>query len=125
MKQSKIIRAYKTLSKISQDKLPLSVSHKLWTLSRVLQPHWDFQTEKEAEVIQKYEPTYHEDGTMDFGSEERAKECRAEYEHVVTEIADLDVDLGDFKKVVLHLDDKLDISIGDIEALSDFVDFVE
>lgn len=125
MKQSKIIRAYKTLSKISQDKLPLAVSHKLWTLSRILQPHWDFQTEKEADVFRKYDPKYNEDGTMDFGSEERAKECRAEYEQVVTEIADLDVDLGDFKKVVLHLDDKLDISIGDIEALSDFVEFVE
>jgi len=125
MKQSKIIRAYKTLNKIAQDKLPLPVSHKLWTLTRVLQPHWDFQTEKEAEVFQKYDPKYNEDGSMDFGTEERAKECRKEYEQVVKEIADLDVDLGDFKKIILHLDDNLNISIGDIDALSDFVDFVE
>ena len=125
MKQGKIIRAYKTLNKLSQEKLPLAVSHKLWTLSRVLQPHWDFQTEKEAEVFEKYDPKFNEDGSMDFGSKEKAEECRAEYEKTVKEIAELDVDLGDYKKVVLHLDDKLDISISDIEALSDFVDFVE
>lgn len=125
MKQFKIIRAYKTLNDLAQQKLPLAVSHKLWTLSRVLQPHWDFQQEKEAEVFEKYDPKFNNDGTVDFGSEEKANEFKAEYDKVVAEIADLDVDLGDYKKVILHLDDKLDISIGDIEALSDFVDFVE
>lgn len=125
MKQSTIIRAYKTLNTLSAQKLPLSVSHKLWTLARTLRPHWEFQAEKEAEVFQRYEPKYNDDGSMDFGSDERAKECKAEYEKTVNEIADLDVDLGDYKKIILHLDDKLDLSIGDIEALSDFVDFVE
>ncbi len=125
MKQSKIIRAYKTLNKLAEEKLPLPVSHKLWTLSRVLLPHWDFQMEKEAEVFQKYGPKYNDDGSVDFGSEENAKAFREEYDKLVSELSELDVDLGDFKKVVLHLDDKLDISIGDIEALSDFVDFVE
>ena len=125
MKQFKIIRAYKTLDNLASQKLPLSVSHKLWTLAHTLQPHWDFQTEKEAEVFKKYEPTYDKDGSMNFGTEERAMECKAEYEKTVAEIANLDVDLDDFKKIVLHLDDKIDISIADIEALSDFVDFVE
>ena len=125
MKQFKIIRAYKTLTKLAQEKLPLSVSHKLWTLSRILQPHWDFQTEKEADVFDKYDPKFNADGSMDFGTKENAEAFKAEYEKTVAEIADLDVDLGDFKKIVLHLDDKIDISIGDIDALSDFVDFVE
>ena len=125
MKQSKIIRAYKALTNISQQKLPLSVSYKLWNLSRLLQPQWEFQTDEEAKVIEKYNPVANADGSMNFGSEERAKECKAEYEKTVAEIAELDVDLGDFKKVTLHLDDNIDISIGEIEALSEFVDFVE
>ena len=125
MKQSKIIQAYKALTNLSQQKLPLSVSHKLWTLARTLQPHWEFQTNEEAKVLEKYNPTPCDDGSMDFGSAERARECKAEYEKTVAEIAELDIDLGDFKKITLHLDDKIDISIGEIEALSEFVEFEE
>ncbi len=125
MKQYKIIRAYKTLSELSQQKVPLSVSHKLWTVSRMLKPHWDFQTEKEMEIIKKYNPNVSADGTIDFGNEETAKKCKEEFEKVAAEMADLDVDLGDYKKVVLHFDDKLEMSVEDMDALSEFIDFVE
>ena len=125
MKQAKIIQAYKVLNNISQQKLPLSVSYKLWTIARMLQPQWEFQKSEEAKVIEKYNPVMNDDGSMSLGSEERAKECKAEYEKTVAEIAEMDIDLGEFKKVALHLDDNIDISIVEIEALSEFVDFVE
>ena len=125
MKQSTIIRAFKALNNIYGQKTSLSVSHKLWTLRNLLAPHWDFQTEKEQEVIQKYGPEIAEDGTVKFKSKEDETACMKEYAQTVNEIAELDVDLGDFKKIVLHFDDKLEMSVEDMDALSEFIDFVE
>lgn len=125
MKQVQIIRAYKAISSIEQQKLPLSVSHKLWGLKRILQPHWEFQAEKESEIVNSFNPIPKPDGSIGFESDEVAAKCKAEFDRAVNEIADLDVDLGDFNKIVLHFDDKLDLSVADIDALSEFVDFVE
>ena len=125
MKNAKIISAYKALATIGEQKLPLSVSHKLWTIKKMLEPHWEFQVEKEQEVIQKYKPVIAPDGAVTFKSDEDAKACREEYEKTVNELADLEVELGDYKKVVLHFDDKIDLSVQDIEAFSDFVEFAE
>ena len=125
MKQLNIVRAYKAINSLEQQKLPLSVSHKLWSLKRILQPHWEFQLEKENEVVSSFNPIPKVDGSLGFESDEVAAKCKAEFDRTVNEIADLDVDLGDFNKIVLHFDDKLDLSVADIDALSEFVDFVE
>lgn len=125
MKQSKIIRAYKTLLALSEQKLPLSVSHKLWTLMTKMAPQWEFQSKQEQDLIAKYEPEIAQDGAVKFKSEEEENACKEEYTKLVSELADLDVEWDESKKTQIHLDDKLDISIGDIEALKDFVDFVE
>ena len=125
MKQSKIIRAYKTLLALSEQKLPLSVSHKLWTLMTKMAPQWEFQSKQEQDLIAKYEPEIAQDGAVKFKSEEEENACKEEYTKLVSELADLDVEWDENKKTQIHLDDKLDISIGDIEALKDFVDFVE
>ena len=125
MKQSTIIRAFKALNNIYGQKTSLSVSHKLWTLRQKLAPQWDFQTEKEQEVIQKYEPDIMPDGTVKFKSKEDEMACMKEYAKTVDELSDIDVDMDDYKKIILHLDDKLELSIEDMEALSEFIDFVE
>ena len=125
MKQSKIIRAYKVLESLYNQKTSLAVSHKLWTLRKLLAPQWEFQEEKEKEVFMKYSPEALPDGKLKFKSEEESKACLDEYQKLITELSDLDVDLGEFNKIVLHADDKLDISMEDMDALSEFIDFVE
>ena len=125
MKQYKIIKAYKAINKLYEQKLPLSVSHKLWMLRKALMPTWDFQIEKEQEVIMSFNPDTDQNGGAVFSDPEVAEACKKEYEKVCVELADLDVDLGEFKKIIIHLDDKIEISVEDIEALEDFVDFVE
>lgn len=125
MLQSKIIRAYKAINNLYAQKLPLTISHKLWTLKQKLEPTWEFQIEKEQEIIMSYNPTIDDDGLVSFKSEDDAKNCKIEYENMCKEIADIDVDLGDFKKVPIALDDKVELSIEDIEALEEFVEFVE
>ena len=125
MKQSTIIQAYKTIQELSQQKLPLAVGHKLWTVKRMLEPHWEFQREKEQEVFEKYKPVINEDGSLQFKDKEEGEAFGKEYLEMVNEVADLDVDLGEYKKVLLHFDDKIDMTVDEIAALSEFVDFVE
>ena len=125
MKQAKIIKAYKAINKLYDQQLPLTISHKLWMLRQKLEPTWEFQVDKEQEVIMAYSPVIAQDGAVTFNTQEDSVKCREEYEKVCKEIADIDVDLGDFQKIQIKLDDKLEISIEDIEALEDFVDFAE
>ena len=125
MKQSKVIRAYKSITTLYEQKLPLTISHKLWMLRQKLTPTWEFQNEKEQEVIRKYNPTIGEDGSVSFKDNDEAIKFRDEYLKTCNELADLDVDIDNDKKIVLKLDDKLELSVEDIEALSEFVDFEE
>lgn len=125
MKQSTIIQAYKVLNELYKQKLPLAVGYKLWTLMQKLKPHWDFQSEKERGLLDMYSPQISTDGDLTFESQEAGKKFAAEYNALCSELSDLDVDLGDYKKIVLHLDDNLNLSMEDIAALSEFVDFTE
>ena len=125
MKQSKIIKAYRAINKLYEQKLPLTISHKLWMLRQKLTPTWEFQVDKEQDVIMRFNPIIGENGEVTFNSQEDAMNCKAEYEKTCKEIAELDVDLGDYEKIVLKLDDKLELSVEDIDALSEFIDFTE
>ncbi len=125
MKQIKIIRAYKALNNIYDQKASLAVSHKLWTLRKKLAPQWEFQSEKEQEIIMKYNPEIKLDGSIMFKSKEDEQACMREYSQMISELADIDVDIGELKKIELHSDNKLEMSIEDMDALSDFIEFIE
>ena len=62
MKQSQIIKAYKILDKMNTKVFPIKLVHDLFMLKRALEPHVDFQTEKEQEVYSKYNPVQTENG---------------------------------------------------------------
>lgn len=125
MKQKQIIQACKVLERLYDNKLPLSVSYKLYKLRNMLQEQWEFQQEKESELFKKYDVGVDPDGTLVFESDEAQEEFKKEFTEMINELAELDVDFGDFKKTILHFDDGLDLSMSDIDALSEFVDFVE
>lgn len=125
MKQQTIVRAFNTIQALSTRKLPLSVSHKLWMVMTVLKPHYEFQSQKENEIFDKYQPILKPDGTFEFQSPDAERAFSEEFGALMKEMADLDVDLGDYKKVTLHLDDNIEMSVGDIEALNEFVEFAE
>ena len=91
----------------------------------VLKPHYEFQSQKENEIFDKYQPILKPDGTFEFQSPDAERAFSEEFGALMKEMADLDVDLGDHKKVTLHLDDNIEMSVGDIEALNEFVEFAE
>lgn len=125
MKQSKIIKAYKVLNKLYEENLPLPVSYKLFKLRSQLAPQWDFQSDKERDVFSRYPVHVNENGTLVFENEEDRSAFMEELGTLCGEMAELDADIGEITKLTLSLSSGLNLSMEDIEALQDFVDFEE
>ena len=128
MKQKDIIKAYKVLEQLYRTKLPLSVSWKFYQLMNSLRPRYQFQYEKEMEVFQKYGASIFPDGTIQLQDPEDKGAQEAfvsEYNSTCSELGDLDVDIGEVKKIVIHTDDQLSVSMEDLDALSAFVQVSE
>ena len=123
MKQNVIIQAYKAISKLNENPLSLKTAHALYLVKKMLEPHYEFQLNKEKEIYDKYNPTPLENGDLDFGSPEKAQEFTKEYNDLINEMKDLEVNL-EFVKPSIRLDDDLKLSIEDVEALEPFIDFV-
>ena len=125
MKQSTIIKAYKVLNKLYGEDLPLPVSYKLYKLRNLLAPQWNFQNEKERDVFDKYHPIVNSDGTLHFDNDESRTAFTKEYTELCNTMADLDADIGEVNKFTVKLSDGIKLSMEDIDALQDFIDFEE
>ena len=125
MKQSTIIKAYKVLNKLYGEDLPLPVSYKLYRLRSQLAPQWNFQNEKEREIFTKYSPSINTDGTLSFKDDNERDAFTKEFTELCNTMAELDADIGEVKKFAIKLSDGISLSMEDIEALQDFIDFEE
>ena len=116
MLQSKIVSAYKALTKLSQQDLPIRLAFDLFKIKQLLQPQWDFQIEEETKVTAAAKPL--PDGRLEFQTTEEAETCRKK----LTEIGEMEVEL-EIKKASIPLTAEIRLSVEDIEALKDFVEF--
>ena len=117
MKQSAIIKAYKSICKLSQLDLPIRLAFDLFKVKMVLQPQWDFQIEEETKAASTAKPL--ENGQYEFPTTEGANAFREKMQ----EIGQIEVDMK-FPKVRIPLSiPGLKLSVEDIEALKDFVTF--
>lgn len=120
MKQMKIINAYKAVEPISKDKdLPSDISYIFYRIRKLLQPQWDFQMEREKALFEKYSPKY-ENERLVFESPKEAKEFSEE----MKKLSDIEVDLGDYKKMDFHPTSSVKLSAEDMEKLEDFLNYV-
>lgn len=123
MKQPDIIKAYKTIQKYENERLPMKISYALHKTRVLLQTQWDFQAEREQALIEKYQPEFTKDG-MQFKDEDTAKQFAAEFQKELNEMAELDVDLGSFNKPTVPLSDDVQLTVDDIATLEPFIEFV-
>lgn len=118
MKQSAIIKAYKSICKLGQQDLPIRLAFDLFKIKQMLQPHWDFQVseEEKASAAAKKMP----DGSVTFSTKEEADTFRQR----LKDLGGIDVELK-VKPVRIPLSlPGLMLSMDDIAALEGFVQFL-
>lgn len=125
MKQKDVVKAYHTIEKFEDKDVPLKVSYALFKTKSLIKDQVDFQLKKEREIFEKYKPSALDDGALKFESNEQAQEFAVEFDSKINEVAEMDIDLGEYKKFKIPIDQLVDISVQDIEALEPFIEFVE
>lgn len=117
MKQFKVIKAYKALTKLGQQDLPIKLAFDLFKIKQALQPQWDFQLDEENKLAANAK--VNADGSVTFDSPEAAEAFRQK----LKELSNIDVDLK-VKPVQIPLSiPGLTLSMDDIDALDCFVQF--
>jgi len=117
MKQFKVIKAYKALTKLGQQDLPIKLAFDLFKIKQALQPQWDFQLDEEKKMTDSAK--VNADGSITFESQEAA----AAFRQRLKELSDIDVDLK-VKPVQIPISiPGLTLSMDDVDALDCFVQF--
>ena len=117
MKQFKVIRAYKALTKLGQQDLPIKLAFDLFKIKQTLQPQWDFQVDEENRMTAG--ANVNAEGSVVFESPAEAETFRQR----LKEISAMDVDLK-VKPVPVPISiPGLTLSMDDIDALDCFVQF--
>lgn len=123
MTQGEITVAFKTVSELYKAKgVPYMVSKRLYDLKRRLQPHFEFQREKELDLLEEWD-AINPDGTLRITSE-NVNQINAK----LNEIQNMEVDWQEPPVSILLNDDlaeKLGITGEILEKLEGFVDFEE
>lgn len=120
MKQGKLVSAYKVISDLYQQRLPLPISYKLYKLKATLQKAWDFQVDEERKLVDEFKPTVLEDGRLQFADPDSAQS----FDSHVRDVLDMDSDI-EVTPVILPVIDGLSITPSAIENLEGIVTFTE
>lgn len=124
MKHREIMEAYSVLKGLG-NAMPLSLAYKLYQVMEYLKPQVQFSAEQEQAVFAKYQPEWLPDGGLKFRSEEEGRAFTTEMQKLRREIAEIDVDISDFRKPTISMNDKLSLSPGEMLALSPLINFVD
>ncbi len=119
MTQGRMVKAYKALLEIGQQRLPSTISYKLFKLRRQLQPAWDFQIERETQIFEMYPPVQQEDRKF-FKFE--SPEAKQDFEEAFKELNDMEPEIP-FDPINVPLLPEMRLSGNDLETLEDFVFF--
>lgn len=113
MNQGKVILAIKALDKLKNQQMPLQLSYKVYKLRKELQTHWDWQVEKEMELLERFgEPA-------DNGMVVK-QDSRADFNSALNFISFTEVE-QDWTPIRIPMSTELKISAEDIDALDGFI----
>lgn len=117
MKQFRIIKAYKALTKLGQQDLPIRLAFDLFKIKQALQPQWDFQLDEESKLTANAK--VNADGSVTFDTPEAAEMFRQR----LKDLSDIDVDMKITPARIPLSIPGLTLSMDDIDALDCFVQF--
>lgn len=116
--QFKIVRAYNTIQKIADGKLPLPVSYKLFRLKKSMLPYFEFQLEEEKKALDECAAIADINNNWTFSTDED----KMAFIQRLNEIGSMEVD-AEIETQTIPLSADLELSIADMEALEDFITF--
>ena len=118
MKQAKIIIAYEVSDKLAeQDNLTNEGKWTLFMLRKDLSPSYEFNQTRYVEILNKHKGIINGD-SIKFETPEIA----AEFAKEINDLGEMDTSL-DIKKQELSFNDIPNLTVHDIEALEDFIEF--
>lgn len=123
MKQRDIIQAYHAIQSYKKKenethKASLRCNHAIFKVQKLIEPQVEFQNEREQAILQEFHPK--SDGnTLDFGSNEN----RDAFFDKLNELAEMEIDLGEFEKPTISLDENISLDVDEISALEPFINF--
>lgn len=115
MKQGNYVSAYKAIQNIQTLRMPVDLALAFFRVKKNLQDQWDFQLQEEQKIFSKYHVTQGQNGLqLEDPKKQEAfmKELR--------KLSELEID-GNVEKVSVKIDGRIEMSVEDIEALSEFM----
>jgi hypothetical protein len=117
--QGKIVNAYRTLLRLSEQQLPLPVAYALYKAKKALDPQWQFQLEQEQKMIAECKGVV-DNGSVTFPSDD----ARLEYVKKALELNEMETEI-EVPEIVLPEDSGLSLSMNEIDALDGIVKWGE
>ncbi len=121
MKQGEIIRAYKSLKKLSDQNLPIATACKIHRLIVKIRPVFEFQVEEENKMLNQLNPEVKGNGNIEFESVEDAQLFKSR----MNELSDLEVEDIEITPVSIVAPADAVLTPNDIEALEGFIEFTD
>ena len=118
MDNKTIINAYKSLGRISCQKLPLPLAYKIFKLREKMKPVWDFLLEEETKLLDEYKPEIQDGGTIVF----KSVSDKQTYERRINDLYSMESDMQ-FNQIIMPLSDDISITPDDVAALEPLITF--
>lgn len=120
VKQGQIIQLNNVIAQVYTQKMPFETSYKLYKLREAIKQQVEFNDEKTKEVVEEYDLKPNENGVVVFTDAKVEEQVRTKLQ----ELSDLEVDI-DWVPKDIAVNNDLNLSINDIEALKGFFNFTE
>ena len=117
--QGKAIRAYKTIDRMRKQALKSTVARDLFLLRQALTPVYQFQADREKQLIEEVGGTINEKtGSVIITDDE----SRKRFFELMADLASMETDIIWDPKTI-HVADLGEISVDDLESLTDYIMF--
>ena len=117
--QGKAVGAFAALTTMARRITSNFTAYKLFKLKKALQDVVDFQSEQEQKLVTELGGTVTETGMIVLEDKNKAEYSR---KHKELEAMECEID---WKPVVMYIKELPDISVAEIEALDEFIDWKE
>lgn len=116
MKMIELVNASPALKKLATQNLGIKAAYDVSRVIKLLDEHLNFHDQKFNEMLSKY---CEQDGDKWIP---KTSEDFAAFQKEREELLDLEIEIGEFKRAVISIDENITLSAVDIMALENFVE---